>query len=43
MTEKLKERIDRHLERIGEKNRSAWIRAAVIRRISQEEEELGDE
>ena len=40
MTPKLLDRINEHLERLGERNRSGWIRAAIISKMSQEIEAL---
>lgn len=34
------ERIKVHLKRVGERNRSAWIRGAIISKMSQEIEAL---
>ena len=40
MSPKLLLRINRHLERLGEKNRSGWIRAAIISKMNEEAEAL---
>lgn len=40
MSPKLLLRINRHLERLGEKNRSGWIRAAIISKMNEEIEAL---
>lgn len=42
MHPKLKKRLDDHLESLGEKNRSGWIRGAIIAKMGREREELRD-
>lgn len=36
MTPKLLGKINDHLEKLGERNRSGWIRAAIISKMTQE-------
>ncbi len=43
MSKRLLTRVDNHLNRVGEGNRSAWIRAAIRSRLISEEGELRDE
>lgn len=43
MSRRLLNRVDNHLKKVGEGNRSAWIRAAVRARLIMEEGELTDE
>ena len=38
----LLERLNAHLEKLGERNRSGWIRGAIISKMSQETEALRD-
>lgn len=40
MHPKLLKRMDAHLEKLGEKNRSGWIRAAIISKMSRELETM---
>ena len=40
MHPKLLDRINAHLEKLGEKNRSGWIRSAIISKMSEEIEGL---
>ena len=42
MNPKLLERLDAHLEKLGEKNRSGWIRGAIIIKMNDEIEALRD-
>lgn len=42
MNPKLLERLKAHLEALGEKNRSGWIRGAIITKMGREREELRD-
>jgi len=42
MSPKLLEKINVHLEAIGEKNRSGWIRSAILVKMSSEAELLRD-
>ena len=43
MSKRLLNRVDNHLKKVGEGNRSAWIRAAMRARLIMEEGELIDE
>lgn len=43
MSEKLFGRLQAHLQRVGERNRSAWCRNAIIAAIRKEETELDEE
>ena len=38
----LKTRLDAHLEKLGERNRSGWIRGAIISKMGREIETLRD-
>lgn len=40
MHPKLLTRVNKHLERLGERNRSGWIRAAIISKMNEEIEAL---
>jgi len=42
MNPKLLERLNAHLEKLGERNRSGWIRGAIISKMSREIEALRD-
>ena len=42
MHPKLLTRINKHLGRLGERNRSGWIRAAIISKMNEEIEALRD-
>ena len=42
MNPKLLERLNAHLEKLGEKNRSGWIRGAIVSKMGQEAEALRD-
>lgn len=35
-------RLNKHLEKLGEKNRSGWVRAAIISKMTREIEALRD-
>jgi len=40
MSPQLLNRLNRHLEKLGERNRSGWIRAAIISKMNGEIEAL---
>lgn len=40
MTPVLLERLNRHLRRVGDRNRSGWVRAAIISKMNREMEAL---
>lgn len=42
MTPALLGRLKTHLEKLGERNRSGWIRAAIISKMNQEIQALRD-
>lgn len=42
MSPALLKRVDAHLEKLGEKNRSGWIRGAIISKMGREIEALRD-
>jgi len=42
MSPRLLNRLNEHLHKLGERNRSGWIRAAIISKMSREIEALKD-
>ena len=42
MNPRLLERLNAHLEKLGERNRSGWIRGAIVSKMGQEIEALRD-
>jgi len=42
MSPRLLERLNEHLAELGERNRSGWIRGAIINKMSREQEALRD-
>jgi len=43
MSWRFKKKIDAHLERVAERNRSAWVRQACLKLMREEQQDLGEE
>ena len=43
MAQRMLDELNEHLEKIGEDNRSAWIRTAIRKKLREEKRELAEE
>jgi len=43
MSYRFLKKVDAHLERVSEKNRSAWVRQACLKLMREEQQDLNEE